>query len=233
MKVNQDQIENLYQFTRAHFVEWYDVQTELVDHLANGIEAQWEGNPNLTFKECLNNEFKEFGVFGFSEVVEQKTNALSKYYIKEVFKHLKEYFKLPKVILTLSSVWILFKIMQVFENKDYFVIPVVLLVFSFVIIYAIKESIRLKKSYKATGKKWLFESITGQFGGFIHFLNIGIYAPLFSHSNSEWTLTSQFVFSFFVVLYVLFFYIALKIVSPKLKEKLSKEHPEYHIFTTV
>ena len=172
MKVNQDQIENLYQFTRAHFVEWYDVQTELVDHLANGIEAQWEGNPNLTFKECLNNEFKEFGIFGFSEVVEQKTNALSKYYIKEVFKHLKEYFKLPKVILTLSSVWILFKIMQVFENKDYFVIPVVLLVFSFVIIYAIKESIRLKKSYKATGKKWLFESITGQFGGFIHFLNI-------------------------------------------------------------
>jgi hypothetical protein len=123
--------------------------------------------------------------------------------------------------------------MQVFDNKDYFVIPVVLIVFTFVIIYAIKESIRLKKNYKATGKKWLFESITGQFGGAIHFLNIGIYAPLFSHSDEEWTLTSQFVFSFFVVLYVLFFYIALKIVSPKLKEKLSKEHPEYHIFTTV
>ena len=229
MKITENQIEELYLFTRKHFVEWYDVQTELVDHLANGIEAQWEVSPNLTFEECLNNEFKKFGVFGFSDVVEQKTNALSKYYIKEVFKYLKAYFKLPKIILTLSSVWILFKIMQVIDNKDYFVIPVILIVLGLVIIYAIKESKRLNKNYKATGRKWLFESITGQFGGAIHFLNIGIYAPLFSHSNEEWTLTSQFIFSFCVVLYVLFFYVALKIVSPKLKEKLSKEHPEYNL----
>ena len=229
MKITENQIEELYLFTRKHFVEWYDVQTELVDHLAHGIESQWEQKPNLSFHEALNNEFKKFGVFGFSEVVEQKTNALSKYYIKEVIKCLKEYFKLPKIILTFSSVWILFKIMQIFENKDYFVIPVILIVFGLVIIYAIKESTRLNKNYKATGRKWLFESITGQFGGAIHFLNIGIYAPLFSHSNEEWTLTSQFIFSFCVVLYVLFFYVALKIVSPKLKEKLSKEHPEYNI----
>jgi hypothetical protein len=229
MKITENQIEELYLFTRKHFVEWYDVQTELVDHLANGIESQWEQKPNLSFHEALNNEFKKFGVFGFSEVVEQKTNALSKYYIKEVVKYLKEYFKLPKIILTFSSIWVLFKIMQIFENKDYVVIPVILIVFSLVIIYAIKENTRLNKSYKATGKKWLFESITGQFGGAIHFLNIGIYAPLFSNSKDEWTLTSQFIFSFFVVLYILFFYIALKIVSPKLKEKLSKEHPEYNL----
>jgi len=229
MKITENQIEELYLFTRKHFVEWYDVQTELVDHLANGIEAQWEQNPNLSFHEALNNEFKKFGVFGFSEVVEQKTNALSKYYIKEVVKYLKEYFKLPKIILTFSSIWVLFKIMQIFENKDYVVIPVVLIVFGLVIIYAIKENTRLNKSYKATGKKWLFESITGQLGGAIHFLNIGIYAPLYSQSNEQWTLTSQLVFSVFVVIYVLFFYIALKIVSPKLKEKLSKEHPEYNL----
>ena len=229
MKLTEDQIQELYKFTRKHFVEWYDVQTELVDHLANGIEDQWKLKPNLSFNEALNREFKKFGIFGFSEVVEQKTNALSKHYIKEVFKNLKEYFKLPKIILTLSSVWVMFKIMQMFENKDYFVIPIILLVLSFVIIYALQENKRLKKSFKQTGKKWLFESVTGQFGGLIHFLNIGIYTPLYSNSNEEWTLTSQFIFSFFVVIYVLFFYIAVKIVSPKLKEKLSKEHPEYNL----
>jgi len=112
MKITENQIEEFYLFTRKYFVEWYDVQSKLVDHLANGIEAQLEENSNLTFEECL---------------------------------------------------------------------------------------------------------------------NIGIYAPLFSHSDEEWTLTSQFIFSFFVVLYVLFFYIALKVVSPKLKEKLSREHPEYNL----
>ena len=28
MKVNQTQIEDLYAFTRKHFVEWYDLQTD-------------------------------------------------------------------------------------------------------------------------------------------------------------------------------------------------------------
>jgi hypothetical protein len=49
MKLSQDQIQELYNFTRRRLVEHYDLQTELVDHLANGIEKQWEGNPDLTF----------------------------------------------------------------------------------------------------------------------------------------------------------------------------------------
>ena len=38
MKLNEQNIDNLYKFTRQHYVEHYDVQTELVDHLANDIE---------------------------------------------------------------------------------------------------------------------------------------------------------------------------------------------------
>jgi Na+/melibiose symporter-like transporter len=228
-KVDEAQIEMLYAFTRKHFVEWYDVQTELVDHLANGIEEQWKESPNATFDDALKNEFKKFGVFGFMEIVEQKTDALSKYYIKEVLQYLKEFFKLPKIIITLFSVWVVFKLMQLFQNKDYFVIPLVLVVFGYVIFYATKESIRIKKSFKETGKKWLFENICGQMGGLIHLFNIGIYVPLISNSNAEWSLTFLFIFSICIVLYVLLVYISIKIVSPKLRDKLSKEHPEYFL----
>jgi len=38
MKLTESQIEQLFTFTQKHYVDWYDVQTELVDHLANGIE---------------------------------------------------------------------------------------------------------------------------------------------------------------------------------------------------
>lgn len=227
--VDEAQIEILYAFTRKHFVEWYDVQTELVDHLANGIEEQWKENPSTSFDDALRNEFKKFGVFGFMEIVEKKTNALSKYYIKEVLQYLKEYFKLPKIIIALFSIWVVFKLMQLFQNKDYFVIPLVLIVFGYVIFYATKESLRIKKNFKETGKKWLFENIYGQLGGFIHLFNIGIYFPLISNSKAEWSLTSQFIFSFCIVLYVLLIYISIKIVSPKLRDKLSKEHPEYYL----
>ena len=49
-KVSASQIEKLYRFTRQHYVEYYDVQSELVDHLANGIEEQWKEDPEIPFQ---------------------------------------------------------------------------------------------------------------------------------------------------------------------------------------
>lgn len=65
VELTENQIQQLYKFTEQHYVEWYDVQTELVDHLANGIEHQIGLNPELSFESALNNEFKKFGVLGF------------------------------------------------------------------------------------------------------------------------------------------------------------------------
>ena len=33
MELTENNIEDLYKFTRQHYVYFYDVQTELVDHL--------------------------------------------------------------------------------------------------------------------------------------------------------------------------------------------------------
>ena len=72
MKLTSSQIDHLFTFTRQHSVEWYDLQSELVDHIANAIETQWQENPNRSFDEALQLEFKKFGVFGFMDVVEKK-----------------------------------------------------------------------------------------------------------------------------------------------------------------
>ncbi len=82
MKLSTEQVERLYAFTRQHYVEYYDLQTELVDHLANAIEEQWLENPKLSFDAALQIEFKKFGVFGFMEVVEKRKVALNKKYNK-------------------------------------------------------------------------------------------------------------------------------------------------------
>ena len=106
MKLTTEQIEKLYQFTRQHYVEYYDLQTELVDHLANAIEEQWQQNPKLSFEEALQIEFKKFGVFGFMDVVEQRQSALNKKYNKLVLNELKTFFSVPKIIGTISAVGI-------------------------------------------------------------------------------------------------------------------------------
>ena len=67
MKLTTPQIEDLFKFTRKHFVYHYDVQSELVDHLANDIEEIWNEKPYLSFKDAWDTSFKKFGIFGFMD----------------------------------------------------------------------------------------------------------------------------------------------------------------------
>ena len=108
MKLNTSQIDQLFIFTQQHYVEYYDLQSELVDHLANAIEMQLHENPNRSFDEVLNIEFKKFGVFGFMDVVEKRQLALGKKYNGLVWQHFKYFFGIPKIILTIAMTLLLF-----------------------------------------------------------------------------------------------------------------------------
>ncbi|WP_248724622.1 hypothetical protein [Seonamhaeicola sp. ML3] len=83
-KLNNSQVNSLYQFTQSHFVEHYDVQTELVNHLANDIEEVWLKEPDLPFEKAKQRSFEKFGVFGFMDIVEQRKKAMNKLYIKHL-----------------------------------------------------------------------------------------------------------------------------------------------------
>ncbi|WP_338732222.1 hypothetical protein [Mangrovimonas cancribranchiae] len=102
MTITEQHIEQLYKFTRQHYVEYYDLQTELVDHMANDIEAIWEENPHLSFEEARDKSFKKFGVFGFMDVVEAREKAMHKKYFKLLLSYAKDWFRLPQVLLTIS-----------------------------------------------------------------------------------------------------------------------------------
>ena len=90
-KLSQEQIDQLFVFTKKHLVEHYDVQVELVDHLANAIEAEWEINPNISFTAALEKEYKNFGVFGFSGLVEQKQATLQNHYWNVIKRDIRSF----------------------------------------------------------------------------------------------------------------------------------------------
>ena len=103
-KTTSEEIEQLYQFTRQHYVEFYDVQTELVDHLASSMEQNWEKEPELSFEENLQREFKKFGVFGFMDVVDKKIRAMEKRYFRIIGKEMKLQLQDPKVLLVFTVI---------------------------------------------------------------------------------------------------------------------------------
>ena len=111
--ISEQQITQLYKFTKDRYIE-----TELVDHLADDIEGIWKENPNLSFDKAKNNSFKKFGIFGFYNIIKSKHNALGKKYWILVWKYFIEFFNLPKIILIIFIIGIVYSIFNLSPNKD-------------------------------------------------------------------------------------------------------------------
>ena len=95
-----DQIQTIFDFTEKKYIKYYDVQLELVDHIADKIETLQADDPNLSFDRALHEVYKSFGLFGFTKVQEQKMVELHRYWMRHLKSYIKGYFKLPKIIIT-------------------------------------------------------------------------------------------------------------------------------------
>ncbi|MBP2283654.1 hypothetical protein H4V97_001972 [Flavobacterium sp. CG_23.5] len=232
MKLTTSQIDQLFTFTRQHFVEWYDLQSELVDHLANAIETEWQENPKLTFDEALNKEFKKFGVFGFMDVVEKRQAVLGKKYNGLVWQHFKDFFGIPKIVLTIAMTLVLYSILKISRYNEWSFIGFYLILIGFT-FYEIFKNNKIKKRKKQTKeKRWLFEEIINQYRSFsgVIIFPFNFFVSIFNHSekylgNDIWTLG----LSFFLVVLGLLIFIIFKIIPSKAEDYLQTTYPEYKL----
>lgn len=100
MKLSEEQIERLFKFVESKYVDYYDVQVELVDHLASAIEEKISEEPKKEFEVALREVYRSFGVMGFSALVMAKQDAMSKERMRLWWKEFKSWFALPKIVLT-------------------------------------------------------------------------------------------------------------------------------------
>ena len=232
MKLTHQQIDQLYLFTRQHYVEYYDLQTELVDHLANAIESEWQQNPKLTFDEVLNKEFRKFGVFGFMDVIESRQAVLRKKYNRLVFQHFKSFFKLPKILLTIGMTFLLFYILKTSMYNDYIFIVICMSYFVFIFQEFYKNK-KIKKTQKEVNKKkWLLEEIINQYGVSSGAFSVPFYFFIQISSRAERYLVNEywlFSISLMVVLFGILNYILFKIIPSKTEAYLKQTYPEYKL----
>ncbi|MCF6181811.1 hypothetical protein [Lutibacter sp.] len=231
MKLTKEQIQNLYKFTRQHYVEHYDLQTELVDHLANDIEKIWEEQPTLSFEQAKTISFKKFGVFGFMDVIAARQKAMSKKYWKIIGRFIKQWFQLPKIILT-ALLFISFYTVC----KTTFATNILLIVLIILVLYAFYKGIllnkTLKRNFNQNGKKWMLEEMIFKTGmgsfmlipvNFLNFINI-FHKDNLGLSNVE-ALVYATLFTFLIML----FYIVLEVLPKKAEELLLENYPEYKL----
>lgn len=229
MQLTENHIQELYKFTRQHFVEHYDVQTELVDHLANDIEEICKENPKLTFEQARDKSFKKFGVFGFMEVVEEKQKEMNKYYWKIIWRFAKEWFSIPKILITVSVFFSLYFILHFKTGANIFS-GILLLTAIFDVFYATKLRKIAKNRFKEKGKKWMLEDMifnTAAFSGVMISSQLpNLYHNLVKGIPSK---TTIIILSFLVTISLLYSYIALLVIPKKTEELLSEKYPEYKL----
>lgn len=223
-KLNEQEIERLFRFTREHFVEHYDLQAELADHLANAIEAQWEQNPAIPFETALQAEFRKFGVFGFMDVVEKRQAALSKKYYRLLWGYCKKFFQLPVVLGSIAAVVAVKFLLQ----WSYWVLLTIAL--SLVIITSVRLY-RLRKSYnrkiKETGRRWLLEDIIYSVGGMSVLINVPVQFTI--HYDVVPQGFQLWIISAFVVLFIMYDYVALWVIPSEAEKHLQDTYPEYRL----
>ncbi len=232
MQISKEQIDQLYLFTRQHYVEWYDLQTELVDHLANAIETEWQQNPTISFEDALNKEFKKFGIYGFIDVIEKKQKALRKRYNRFVWQHFKEFFTLPKIVITFLSTGLLFMILSYTVYSRSIMIGLTV-VFVIAIFYQVmKLHLARKKKLKSGEKIWLLEETIyrcGNFGSFISFPINCMMMSLKHFSADELNDAVLLGISFVLVSVGIVYFIIFHIIPSKAEEYLEATYPEYQL----
>jgi len=115
-QLTKKQIQELYKFTKARRVRHYDVQTEVVDHLASAIEGKWVTNPDLSFEKALNQVYAGFGIFGFGKLEQEKTEAINAKLLRKTWTYVKSFLTIPKIFLTILLIVLLYNFLLIVDN---------------------------------------------------------------------------------------------------------------------
>ncbi len=110
--LTDNQIETLYRFCKKHYIHFYEVQAELVDHLANAIEARMAADPGLSFERALAQAYDAFGGYkGLQAVQQEKEKQVRKQNWKLKKSLFLDYFKLPRLAFTAMVFALIFTIL--------------------------------------------------------------------------------------------------------------------------
>jgi hypothetical protein len=204
IKLSEKQIEFLFNFTRKKFVHWYDLQLEIVDHLASCIEEKMTLDTNLPFEDALEQVYKDFGIFGFHKIVQENEVQLIKTSKTKWLNELKQLLNFPFVILIILLAYLTYSLAS-FLKQDQLYYYFLICYIPFTLLY----TLIIYRDRKLRERLLVLQSSTMSYS--YHFL-LDYAMPFYIHTMS--------VVSFAIILTVA---IVIKIVSLKLYFKIRNE----------
>ena len=229
-KLTTEEIELIYDFCYDRGISEYEIQTELVDHLASAIEDRWKENRNLAFFDNLFEIYNRFEPDGFKKLAKSKKRAFQRQYNQLFLKFLGSFFQLPNIILTFVLSFSLFITIRFFDAREPVMLGIqglsLVLYFWYVLIYFPRRfAIKIRKE-----QKFLFINYINTLKAYSNLLilfSINAINICFRHFKAPDTVWFDSALSFIVVMLIIVGY-ALMFYMPRLvKQHFSREYPKF------
>lgn len=134
--IQQEQVDEIMAFCEAKGVTYYDVQVELVDHIADSIEEIQKSNPALPFSDALDLAGKQFGNEEFAEIVKSKKRSIEKKMSRLIEKEFLSFFTVPRIMITMLLIVVALTSPH-FMSGQYGFIPIILILLIILYIWFI------------------------------------------------------------------------------------------------
>lgn len=234
-KLTNEETDQLFAFCRKHGVNYYDLQIELADHLASAIEQRWLENPELTLAEALPAAYRQFGIYGFSKFREIKEKALRKKYTRLQWQYIAEFYRLPKIIMTIAISLLLFVAMKTSSNLVLLGLISLGIYAISLLVYFVFFSGKESQLELTTGKSFLqidyLNSIRGSIFavGFIPFNLLTITSIVLREFQFSQTgiYLLELLTSFLITLFAYIMIAMLTYIPQRIKEDFTREYPQF------
>jgi len=225
-QITSEQVQYLFTFVEKKRVRYYDMQVELVDHLACSIEELWIDNPDLPFEQALQRIYKRFGITGFSKVLQEKRKAVEKQTWRWIGQFLLSWVKFPKVFLTVA---ILFSMTQILAwTRNPAMVAQIILLSTVVLAFVALLYNWYQRGLHKKRKKLLFvEAAMSPFGALGGAAGLLFQIPDWTLREGPQSMGWIVAIVIFIFLTTLFLYATYVEIPRKVQAKLEQQFPKF------
>jgi len=121
MKLTTEQIEYVSNYIQSFDIKFYELQVELTDHFVLIMEEIWNEDVELNFHQVKYRAEQRFGRNYFKEIEVERAKVLRKEYKRIQLKMVAEYFKFPKIVMSILMVIVVYRISFYFEDISLYI----------------------------------------------------------------------------------------------------------------
>jgi len=225
-KLTTAQIEELHEYCYFRQVKYYEVQVELVDHMASAIEKMWETQPEITFVDAMFKVGEQMGGdWGFANIAYEKEKTIRRRYRCQIWQFIGSFCLFPKIVLTVLMMAITYLIVcHVKESYWIFIALGTILLF----YPAVDEIFISAKKVKLELPKYPF--LTKEATRRVFASNLVIQSFLFISIMSNHVHNQQIfsiLFAFVYVFFFIWFYAETVYIRRKALEYLAEQFPQF------